>query len=84
MEQAITFYEEEKVRSCTISFKLKAVDFALKKSISNTALKYKIDIQVVSGRKKNELQEFSNSVNKKKRKHLQGEKEKEKENQLLQ
>ena len=43
MEQAITFYEEEKMRSCTISFKLKAVDFALKKSISNTALKYKID-----------------------------------------
>lgn len=40
------------------------------------------DIQSVSGRKKNELQEFSNLVNKKKRKHLQG--EKEKENQLLQ
>lgn len=81
MEQAITFYKEEKLRS----FKLKVVDLALKKSISNTALKYKIDRH--SGcvwKKKERVTRILQLSNKKKRKHLQGEKEKEKENQLLQ
>ena len=54
MEQAITFYNGEKMRSCTISFKLEVVDFALKKSISNIALKYKIDRHSICVWKKKE------------------------------
>ena len=66
MEQAITSHKGEKVRSYTISFKFEVVDFAEKKSISAAALKYKLDRHSIRywKKKKNELQELSNSVRK--------------------
>ena len=43
MEQATTSRKGEKLRSYTISFKLKVVEFAEKKSILAAALNYKPD-----------------------------------------